>query len=131
MLELMYVNFVGKNSNENYVYEFYFSEEADMAWGIDWDVKPSSICNISVPQKLCYDIVKTIKCDILLNVAQKNSCFSMQDSKDGIIPLAWENIDFAEEYPEDGRLIFPFAISIGDVETILARRNILFDENND
>jgi len=127
MRSLIYVNIVGKNSNNEFMYEFYFSDEAEMAWGIDWDSKPASICNISVPEKMEYDKIKVLKTDIPLNVAQKNSCFSMQDCKDGIIPIAWENLDLAEEYPENGRFVFPFNTSLNDVEMSLALRDLAFE----
>lgn len=127
MRSLIYVNIVGKNSESEFVYEFYFSDEAEMAWGIDWDIKPAGICHISVPEKMEYDAIKILKTDIPLNVAQKNSCFSMQDCKDGIIPTAWENLDLAEEYPEKGRFVFPFNISLDEVEMILALRDLAFE----
>lgn len=130
MLGLVFVNIIGKNSEDEYVYEFYFSEEPEMAWDIDWDVKPATICNISVPKKMNYDIVKTLKTECILNVAQKNSCFSMQDCKDGIVPSAWENIDNVEEYPEEGRFVFPFGVDINDVECSLAKRDLAFDESS-
>lgn len=130
MLGLIYVNIIGKNSENEYMYEFYFSEEPDMAWGTDWDIKPAAICNLEVPQKQTYDIVKTLRTEYIFNVAQKNSCFSYQDCKDGILPVAWENIDNLEEYPEDGRFVFPFGCEIFDVEQALSKRDLLFENSN-
>lgn len=127
MLGLIYVNTLGKNSEKEYVYEFYFSDEPEMTWAIDWDIKPSYICNLEPPEKRNYNLIKLVKCEIILNTAQKNSCFSMQDCKDNIIPIAWENIDEYEEYPEDGRIVFKFGIDINDVENILKKRNILLE----
>ena len=127
MQSLIFVNIVGKNAEDNFVYEFYFSDEAEMAWGIDWDIKPAVICNLSVPKKMNYDIIKTLKTDISLCVAQKNSCFSMQDCKDGIIPIVWENIDGYDEYPDEGRIVFPFASTLEEVEDMFSKRNLSFD----
>jgi len=127
MQSLIFVNIVGKNSEDELVYEFYFSDEPEMAWGIDWDIKPSSICNLSVPKKMNYDIIKILKTDIVLCVAQKNSCFSMQDCKDGIVPIAWENIDGYDEYPDEGRIVFPFASTIDEVSEIFIKRGLTFD----
>jgi hypothetical protein len=127
---LIFVNKLGKNSDEKWVYEFYFSDEADAAWGLDWDVKPSVICNISVPQRMEYNFIKILNTDVSLNVSHKNSCFSMQDCKDTIIPVAWEDLDNAEEYPEEGRLVFPFSMDIIDVEHMLALRNLSFEDGN-
>lgn len=127
MSDLIYVNTLGINSDELYTYEFYFSDESDIAWGVDWDIKPASICNLSVPRKMMYDEIKILKTDIIFNVAQKNSCFSMQDCKDGIIPIAWENIDGYEEYPEDGRLVFDFGEDLNSIENKLLKRNLNFE----
>jgi hypothetical protein len=50
----------------------------------------------------------------------------MQDCMDGIIALAFENIDAYENYPDDGRIYFMFGESIDDVERKLAMKHILF-----
>lgn len=132
MLKLVYVNTIGKNSADQYIYEFYFSDESTIEsfWIPDAEVKPCSICNLAVPENTVYDTIKILKTKCILNVAQRNSCFSFQDCKDGIIPVAWENIDDAEEYPEDGRFIFPFGFEIEYVEQTLARRNLSFEGDN-
>lgn len=129
MQNLIYVNIVGKNSDNEFVYEFYFSNDIDMVWDVDWDVKPAVICNLSVPQKVNYNTVRLLKTDILLNVAQKNSCFSMQDCRDGIIPVAWEDIDGYDEYP-DGRIVLRFGMELSDVEDKLSLRSLIFDTEN-
>lgn len=127
MRSLIYVNLIGRNADNEFIYEFYFSDEADLAWGVDWDVKPSSICNLAAPQKMNYDEVKILRTDIILNVASKNSCFSMQDCKDGVISLAWEDIDMYDEYPENGRIVFRFGDTLDDVESKLLTRDLSFD----
>jgi hypothetical protein len=129
-MNLIYVNTIGKNLDGEYIYEFYFSEDPDIAWGTDWNVKPASICNLEVPQKQTYEMVKILKTNCILNVIQENSCFSMQDCKDKIIASAWENIDDAEEYPEE-RLVFPFGIDISDVESMLSKRDLILEENKE
>jgi hypothetical protein len=127
MQSLIYVNIIGKNAEDEYVYEFYFSDEPEMAWGVDWDIKPAAICNLSVPQKMNYDVIKILKTNITLSVAQKNSCFSMQDCKDGIIPIAWENIDGYDEYPEEGRIVLAFGVELKNVEQMLNKRSLMFE----
>jgi hypothetical protein len=47
----------------------------------------------------------------------------MWDATDGIVALAWENIDGLEEYPEP-RLVFPFGISLTAVNDKLYERDI-------
>lgn len=129
MLGLVYVNVIGKDSDSEYIYEFYFSEHLDTFWLVEANISPAIICNLTVPEKTVYDSVKILKTSYLLDVAQKNSCFSYQDCISGIIPVAWENIDDADEYPDDGRLIFPFGFEINYVEQTLARRNLLFEDS--
>ena len=52
-------------------------------------------------------------------------CFSMQDCMDGIVALAFENMDNYDSYPDDGRLFFMFGESLDEVERKLAMKNIL------
>ena len=63
---------------------------------------------------------------IPFGLAQKNSCFSMQDCVDGIISLAWEDMSEYEEYPEPIRLIFSFGEKYDSVEDKLAQRSQFF-----
>ena len=72
-----------------------------------------------------YEYIKEFKTEIILDLAQNNCCFSMQDCRDKIIALASENLDTAEEYPEDGRIVIHFGDKIDDVERVLAKRDIL------
>lgn len=126
MLYLVYVNVVGKTSKNEIEYEFYFSEDPDMYWMIDADVKPASICNFGVPDKSVFDETRTLKTSITLSVAQKNSSFSFQDCKDRIIPVAWECIDEYDEYP-DNRIVLPFATPINEVEMLLLSSGLQFE----
>lgn len=131
MYSLIFINKLGKNSEDTYTYEFYFSEEPEMAWGLHWDDKPASLNNITMIEKQNYDFVKMLKTNINFDLSQKNSCFSMQDMKDLIIPVAWENIDGYEEYPENGRLVFQFGVSETDVELKLAKRDLAFEKSDE
>jgi hypothetical protein len=54
----------------------------------------------------------------------------MQDCKDGIMPVVWENIDGYDEYPDEGRVVFPFASPITEVEAMFSKRNLIFDEDD-
>ena len=126
-LYLVYVNKVGVNSDNNFTYEFYFSEEPEAAWGIDWDVKPSYSANLAVLEERNYDCVEILKTELVFDLAQKSTSTSLQDMRDGVIPTCWECIDNYEVYPEAGRLVFPFGISKQDVEIKLAKRDIAFE----
>jgi hypothetical protein len=123
-LYLIYVHEIGFDHEDKYFYEFIFSDDVD---NIDddengWDSYPAS-GNPTPPHA---DIVKQVgKVELLNNliVAQNNEQFSMWDATDGVIPLAWENIDGLEEYPEN-RLVFPFGISLTEVNDKLYERDI-------
>ena len=123
---LVYINALGKNSEKKYVYEFYFGG-VDFFWIVDADIKPASICNLGVPDEGVYSNVRILKCDIKLDLAKNNPCFSYQDCISSIIPVAWESLDGYEEYPENGRLILPFGLSIDDVEKKLSVRDLSFE----
>ena len=70
--------------------------------------------------------IHTVKMKIKLDLIQDNCCFGFQDCADGIIALAWENIDGYDEYPEErGRLFFRFGETFNEVENKLAMKNIL------
>ena len=74
------------------------------------------------------DMIATIKrlsTIIPFGLAQRNTCFSMQDCIDGVIALAWEDLSDYDEYPEP-RLIFQFGESFEEVEDKLARRSQFF-----
>lgn len=62
---------------------------------------------------------------IKLDLIQNNCCFSISDCYDGIVSMAWENMDEYEEYPEDGRLFFNFGETLSKVERKLAMKNII------
>ena len=76
------------------------------------------------PDEGQYEYIKQLKTDVQLDLAQYSCCTSLQDCKDRIIALAYENLDEAEEYPEDGRIVIHFGDYIDDVESMLARRDM-------
>ena len=124
---LVYVNRLGINSDNNFTYEFYFSDDVNSFWMTDADSKPAYSSNLTVPEKSEYDEIEILKTEIIFDLAKNSTCFSLQDCKTNIIPTAWENIDNYDTYPEAGRLVFPFGISKQDVEIKLAKRDIAFE----
>lgn len=125
---LVFVNLIGKDVDDIYTYEFIFSDTPDVVWGVDWDVVPSSLCPDIAPEKSTYCEIRKLRTRIPLNVAQKQSCFSMQDCIDGIIAVCYEDIEGYDEFPEEGRLVFHFGDKYMDVENKLATRHQLFAE---
>lgn len=124
-LYLGFIRLIGAESDGIDNYEFIFTNNIDEFWGENFEYKPCCLCNDLIPNDEYITEIHKIKTKIKFDLVQDNCCFSMQDCMDGIISLAWENIDEYEEYPEDGRLVFNFGESYDDVERKLALKNIL------
>ena len=88
-LYVIYVQEVGKDNDDNYVYEFLISEDPDSVWVNNWNEVP--VCNESntKPSDDDYDYVKELRTDITLILGQNNCCVSFMDIKDNIASLAY------------------------------------------
>lgn len=122
-LYVIYVQEVGKDNDDNFVYEFLVSEDPDSVWGDNWNEKPAGNELNLKPSDDYYDYVKELRSNIKLDLGQNNLCVSFMDIKDNIMSLAYENLDDAEEYP-DGRLIFHYGEPLSSVEEKLAKRDL-------
>lgn len=124
--KVVYIIYVGKDVDNKNIYQFILSNNPDDVFSEGWGEKPAS----NIPKSILmidedmYEYVKEIKTDITLDLAQDNSCFSMQDARDNIVALGYENIDNYEEYPEKGRIVIHFGESIDDVEKKFAKRDL-------
>ncbi len=128
-LYLIYIHEVGFDYKDKYFYEFIFSDTVINIEGEGWDSYPAS-GNPSPPNPDVIKQVGKVELDNALFVAQNNEQFSMWDAIDGVIPLAWENIDGLEEYPEN-RIVFPFGIKLSDVNDRLYERDIRIKFKNE
>lgn len=124
-LKLIYVLPVGENWKGEYLYEFLFSDTLENVEGSDWDVYPAS-GKPTPPYKGAIKSVGSIKTDMKFDVIQNSDTFCVYDSVDGIIALAWENIDDYEEYPES-RIKFRFGDSLESVKDILYSKDIILE----
>jgi hypothetical protein len=127
MDKLIYINSLGKGYDNMFIYEFYVGETEGF-WMMDFNVRPSGICNLGVPEKDSYNELKILKTQIKLDLAKNSSCFSYQDCIDKIISIGYENLDSYEFYPEDGRIVLQYGMLIDDVEAILANRDLTFED---
>jgi hypothetical protein len=125
---LCFINLIGEDIDSNYTYEFLFTENLDDFWGDDFEQKPAGLCNNLSPIDGTFNTVIKTKIKFKLDLVQNNTCLSIQDCIDGVIALAWENIDEYESYPEDGRIVFHFGDSFESVEDKLARRGTFIFE---
>ena len=126
-LYLIYINPIGKNSNDLYEYEFFFSETPDIVWGEDWDSPCPAACENTLPDPETYSEVKILKTNIPLSCIQNNVCFSLSNCIDGIVCLCYEDISEYTEYPEPIRLVFQFAEKYDSIIEKLELREIMFE----
>lgn len=112
-LVLIYVNMVGKDYQDNYIYEFIFSDTIVDVDGPYWDSYPAS----SRPEPPNDDFIKKVgrlESELKFDVIQNSDTFSVYDSVDDVIAMAWENIDDYDSYP-DHRISFHFGDKMKDV----------------
>jgi hypothetical protein len=125
-LKLIYVNHVGTNWRDLNIYEFIFSDTTEDVEGDDWDVLPAINGNVTPPQIKHIKVVGTVETELELVVASKSDKYSIWDSVDGVIPLAYENIEDYEVYPET-RLVLPFGVKLSDVTDAFLEKEIILD----
>ena len=118
-LHLVYINPIGKDSNNLYEYEFFFSETPDIVWGQDWNIACPAACENTLPDPETYSEVKTLKTEIPLFCVQQNTCFSLQDCIDGIVCLGYFQTD-------KGIVKFDFSETIYNVIEKIENNNFIF-----
>jgi hypothetical protein len=125
-LRVVYITFIGKDTEGLNIYQFLLSNNPDDVFAEGWDEKPANIIRheILMIDESQYEYIKELRTDIILDLAQDNGCFSMQDCRDHCVALAYENLDMAEEYPENGRIVVQFGDTLTEVEEMFARRDM-------
>ena len=126
-LFLIYVNKIGKDYKENYLYEFIFSDSAENIDGDDWDTFPAS-GRPSAPHDHYIKKVGRLESEIKFDVVQDSDTFAVWDAVDEVIALAWENINAYDSYPEK-RLCFKFGEPLSDVEAKLYEKDLILQYN--
>jgi len=126
-LYLIYVNHVGKDYKGNYIYEFLFSDTTKNIDGENWDTFPAS-GRPEPPHENFIKHVGKLESELKLDVVQNSDTFAVWDAIDGVIALAWENINAYDSYPEH-RLCFKFGESVEEVENKLYEKDLKFVYN--
>lgn len=126
-LMVIYVLYVGKNTDDEYIYHLLISNDKEKTWAEGWENKPACVMRDLTPEDDMYEYIAELKTDLILDLAQDNCCFSMQDCRDNVVALASENLEEAEEYPEEGRIVIHFGDTVDEVEKMLAKRDILIN----
>jgi hypothetical protein len=122
---LIYINVIGKDYKDNFIYEFIFSDTLKDVDGNQWDAVPAS-GQPDPPNDVFINSVGRIETELLLDVIQNSTIFAVWDAIDGVVALAWENLDELETYPES-RLIFKYGETMEDVETKLYERDLILN----
>lgn len=122
---LCFINLVGVEEDNKYRYEFIFTDDIDNVWGENFDEKPAGLINNLMVDEQYKTETHVVRTTIKFDLVQQCCCFGMQDCMDGIVALAYENIDDYDAYPDDGRLVFNFGESFNDVSRKLALKNII------
>ena len=118
-LFLCFVKFIGKDIEENNIYELLFTNDKESFFGEDFEYKPCCIINNMSPFENSYQLVKQIKTNIELELIQNSCWYSFSDCQDGIIPLCYS-------YSDDCNLLLKldYGISYNEVQKILSNINI-------
>lgn len=126
-LFLIYVNKIGKDYKDNYLYEFIFSDTTNNIDGDDWDTFPAS-GRPSAPHDHFIKKVGRLESEIKFDVIQDSDTFAVWDAVDEVIALAWENINAYDSYP-DKRICFKFGETLKDVESKLYEKDLILQYN--
>lgn len=126
-LYLCFIKYIGKDIEEYNNYEFLFTDNIDTFWGENFEYMPCCLCDELIPNDEDFNTKKFLRTKLNLTLIQDSCCHSFQDCADGIIALAYENISDYEEYPEDGRLVLHYGISIEETEDLLSNKGLVFE----
>ena len=128
-MKLVYINKIGQNWKGNYIYEFLFSDVVKDIDGEGWDSYPSS-GNPEPPEGRFVKKTGQLNTTLKLDLVQESDSFAMWDAVDGIVAMAWENMEGYDEYPEK-RLFFSFGEDIESVNNKLYEKDIVLNYNKE
>lgn len=128
---LAFVDFIGIDLCGLYIYRFDFTYDPDSVWGEFFNIAPSALIPDLQPDINSLSKTAKVKFKSEMQLAKKNSCFSMQDCIDGIIPLIFSEIgeDTIEVYGHP--LFFRFGEKYSTIEKTLSDLGLeLYDIEN-
>lgn len=127
---LIFVNGLGTNYKGDNIYEFIFSDTLEDIWDDSWDHKPSN----GYPKPPDIDYISSVAVlknfDIELELIQNSDFFSMSDSIDGVIALAWEKDNETIDFNKKTRLVFRYGDTFEQVSDKLYERDIILELEN-
>ena len=127
-LYLIYVNKIGEDWTGKHLYEFLFSDTTENVDGDDWDAYPASGRPAPPNGGFVKKVGKLVSDELKFKLIQNSSEFAVWDAVDGVIALAWEDMEDYDDYPEN-RVAFHFGDSIKDVEDKLYEHDLVLEYN--
>lgn len=125
---LAFVDFIGMDLCGFYIYRFDFTYDPESVWGDYFNIAPSALIPDLQPDKNSLSRTAKVKFSSEMQLAKKNSCFSMQDCIDGIIPMIFSEIG-EDTIEVDGHpLFFRFGEKYSTIEKVLSGLGIEFYE---
>ena len=128
-MKLVYINKIGQNWKGNYIYEFLFSDIIKDIDGEGWDSYPSS-GNPEPPEVKFIKETGVLNTTLKLDLVQESDSFAMWDAVDGVVSMAWENMEGYDEYPEK-TLFFSFGEDIESVNNKLYEKDMVLNYNKE
>lgn len=128
-LYLVYINPLGTTYKNEQMAEFLFSNK--LVKGEDWETEPVNLSNIEPPEPSkikCSQIFKTNEVELIYLQETEKAHFCYNDAVDGIIAIAWEELNEYEEMNLT-RLVFYYGESYENVNDKLYARNLRFNDN--
>jgi hypothetical protein len=124
---LIYVNELGPNYKGDNIYEFIFSDDLEDIWGENWESSPAN-GNPLPPDLEHIKRVGVLKNDqITLSVIQNSDYFTMLDSIDGIIALAYEDESSNVDFSHQKRLVFKYGETEESIKDKLYERDFVLE----
>ena len=123
---LAFVDYVGMELSGKYIYRFDFTYDPDTVWGEYFNIVPSALIPDLQPDKNSLSKSAKASFPVEMQLAKKNSCFSMQDCIDGIIPLFFSEISEDMLECNETPLFFRFGETYEKIESILKDIGIHF-----
>lgn len=122
---LIYINKIGTNHKGNLLYEFIFSDTTENVDGESWDTYPAS-GRPEPPHTKFIKKVGMLETDIIFELIQDSDTLAVWDAIDGIIAMAYENINDYDTYPET-RLHFHFGDKLKEIEDKLYEKDLILN----
>ena len=127
MSYLIYVNGLGPNYKGDNIYEFIFSDVKEEVWGESWESKPSNGNPLPPNIEFIRKVGVLKNAEIKLALIQDSDFFSMIDSLDDVIALAWESDDSDINFDIEKRLVFRYGEDEKKIKDKLYERDIVLE----